>query len=76
MQNLIAREHIWKKLELLSGWQQQMVLGLIDSLAQVQSTVGKRDKARLLSLSIWSEEDIQRIEEAQEKVNKWPLPQF
>jgi len=76
MQSVIAREQLWEKLNLLNNWQQKMVFGLIDSLLEVQSTVDKRDKKRLLSLSVWAEQDIERIEEAQGKVNEWQLPQF
>lgn len=76
MQNVIAREHLWEKLDLLTIWQRQVVLGVVDSLLDAQSTVSRRDKKRLLSLSVWTEQDIQRIEEAQGKVNEWQLPQF
>lgn len=76
MQNLIAWEQLWEKLDLLSGWQQQLVLRLINSLLDAQPAAGRRDKERLLSLSVWSDEDIHRIEEAQAKVNEWRLPQF
>ncbi|MBI3957671.1 MAG: hypothetical protein HY328_02590 [Chloroflexi bacterium] len=72
----MAGEQLWEKLDLLTVWQQQMVLGLIDLLLEAQSAVGRRNKSRLLSLSVWTEEDIQQIEQAQEKVNEWPLPQF
>ena len=58
MEGVIAREQIWKKLELLNIWQQQMVVALIDSLVEVQSAAARRDKNRLLSLSIWTEQDI------------------
>ena len=64
------------KLDLLTVWQQQMVVGLIDSLLEAQPAIDKRDKNRLLFLSLWSEQDIQQIEEAQDKVNEWQLPQF
>lgn len=76
MQNLIPGEQLWEKLNLLSGWQQQLALRLINSLLDTQPVVGRRDKRKLLSLSVWSDEDIQRIEEAQGKVNEWRLPQF
>ena len=76
MEGVIAREQIWKKLELLNIWQQQMVVALIDSLVEVQSAAARRDKNRLLSLSIWTEQGIQQIEEAQKKVNAWQLPRY
>jgi hypothetical protein len=31
---------------------------------------------RILSSSVWSEEDIQRIEEAQKDWNQWQIPQL
>ena len=76
MQNAIVREQLWEKLNLLNSWQQQMVFGLIDSLLDAQPTTGKRDKKRLLSLSVWTEQEIERIEEAQGAINEWRLPQF
>lgn len=65
-----------KMLEQLNLFQQQTVLAFIDSLANTQPTVGKRDKSQLLNLSIWTEEDIQSIQEAQDRINAWQLPTY
>ena len=63
MQNRIAGEQLWEKLNLLSEWQQTLVLRVVNSLLETQLVVGRRDKRRLLSLSVWRDEDIQRIED-------------
>ncbi|HRW11398.1 MAG TPA: hypothetical protein P5121_40145 [Caldilineaceae bacterium] len=76
MQQAISKDQIWKKLEQLNLLQQQTVLAFIDSLANTQPTVGKRDKSQLLNLSIWTEEDIQSIQEAQDRINAWQLPTY
>ncbi|MEZ4676089.1 MAG: hypothetical protein R2932_17835 [Caldilineaceae bacterium] len=76
MQQAISKDQIWKKLEQLNLLQQQTVLAFIDSLANTQPTVGKRDKSQLLNLSIWTEEDIQSIQEVQDRINAWQLPTY
>lgn len=76
MQQAISKEQLWEKLNLLDPFQQQAVLNLINSLAEAQSAAAKRDKRRLLALSVWSDEDIQRVEEAQDRINAWQLPTF
>lgn len=76
MQQAISKEQLWEKLNLLDPFQQQTVLSLINSLLQAQPAVGKRDKRQLLTLSVWTDEDIQRIEETQDRINAWQLPTF
>lgn len=76
MQQVITKEQLWEKLDLLNPLQQQSVLAFIDSLVKAQSTVDKRDKHQLLTLSAWTEEDIQPIQEAQDRINAWQLPSF
>lgn len=76
MQQVITKDQLWEKLNLLNPLQQQTVLTLIDSLVKTQPTADKRDKHQLLMLSEWTEEDIQPIQEAQERMNAWQLPNF
>lgn len=76
MQQAISKEQLWEKLEQLTLFQQQTVLAFIDSLVNSQPTAGKRDKSQLLNLSIWTEADIQPIQEAQERINAWQLPTY
>ena|GEM_PF-1424584 len=64
------------KLDLLNPFQQQIVVAYIDSLLKTQTVVNKRDKRRLLNLSVWTEQDLQPIEEAQARINAWQLPAF
>jgi len=37
---------------------------------------GKSRKARLTKIAVWSESDVQPIEEAMAEVNNWNLPNF
>lgn len=76
MQQVITKEQLWEKLDLLNPRQQQNVLAFIDSLLNAQRTVDKQDKQQLLTLSVWTEEDILPILEAQERMNAWQIPSF
>ena len=76
MQQAISKEQLWEKLNLLDPFQQQTVLGLINSWLEAQPAAANRDKRRLLALSVWTDEDVQRIEEAQERINAWQPPTF
>lgn len=76
MQQTISREHLWNKLDLLDPLQQETVVALIDSLLEAQPVAGKRDKRRLLALSVWTEQDFQQIEDAQDWINEWQLPEL
>lgn len=61
MQQIISKEQLWEKIDRLNPSLQQTVVSFIDSLLKTQTTVNKRDKSSLLKISVWSEEDIQRI---------------
>lgn len=76
MQQTISKEQLWEKLEQLNLFQHQTVVALIDSLLKTQTVAGKRDKSRLLNVSVWSESDVQQIEEVQNRINAWQLPVF
>lgn len=76
MQQTISKEQLWVKLEQLPPFQQQTVMALIDALLNRQTVVDKQDKKSLLALSSWTEEDLQPIYEAQDRINAWQLPVF
>ena len=76
MQEIISKEQLWEKVNRLPPFLQQTVVIFVDSLLKTQTLVNKRDKRRLLTLSVWCEEDIQPIEEAQNRINAWQLPVF
>lgn len=76
MQQTISKEQLWAKLEQLPPFQQQTVMALIDALLNRQTVVDKQDKKSLLALSSWTEEDLQPIYEAQDRINAWQLPVF
>ena len=79
MQQLITREQLWERLGQLDPFQQQSVVAFIDSLLKPKTLAGKRDKRELLSLSVWTDEDIAWIQETQDRINRdefhlLPLP--
>jgi hypothetical protein len=76
MQQAISKEQLWEKLEQLNPFYHQTVAALIDSLLKTQAVVDKRDKSRLLNVSVWSELDIQQLKEVQNRINTWQLPAF
>lgn len=71
----ISKEQLWQKIEMLDSFEQETVVALIDSLLE-SHTQEKPDKRRLLTLSVWTEEDVQQIIEAQDRINEWQLPAF
>ena len=74
MQQIITREQLWERIGQLDPFQQQSVVAFIDSLVKPKTPAGKRDKRALLSLSVWTDEDIAQIEEAQDRINAWTFP--
>jgi hypothetical protein len=76
MQQTISKEQLLEKIDHLNPFLQQTVSAFIDGLLRTQTMTAKRDKSRLLAISVWSDEDIQLIEEAQSRINAWQLPAF
>lgn len=70
----LSREQLWEKLSQLDPFQQQSVANFIDSLLDLKTSTTRRDKRELLSLSVWTDEDIAQIQEAQDRINVWNLP--
>ncbi len=74
MQPAITREQIWEKLDRLDSFQQQSVVAFIDSLLQPKTPAVPRDKSWLLALSVWTDEDVARVQMAQDEINAWNIP--
>ena len=74
MQSIITREQLWERLGQLDPFQQQSVVAFIDSLLNPKTPAGKRDKSRLLALSVWTDEDVARIQDTQNRINTWNIP--
>ena len=74
MQSIITREQLWERLGQLDPFQQQSVVAFIDSLLKPKIPGGKRDKSRLLALSVWTDEDVARIQDTQNRINTWNIP--
>jgi predicted CopG family antitoxin len=74
MQQGITREQLWEKLSQLDPFQQQSVADFIESLLQPRTSALKRDKKTLLALSAWTDEDIDALQEVQDRINAWSFP--
>lgn len=56
MPTMISKEQLLEKIDRLNPLLQQTVVAFIDGLLKTQSTIERRDKSRLLTVSIWSED--------------------
>ena len=74
MQYGITREQLWEKLGQLDPFQQQSVADFVEFLLRSRTSAGKRSKKELLALSVWTDEDIAQIQEAQDRINAWNFP--
>jgi hypothetical protein len=66
------------KMQAMSPAQQREVYDFADFLVSRKKRERKqtKQKAHLLSVSVWSEDDIQAIANATVEVNKWNLPSY
>ncbi len=75
MQSVVTAQQLTEKIELLDPPQRETVYRFISSIL---SNLDGRDAAAkrqlLLETSVWSEEDVRQIQEAQEDVNAWRIP--
>ena len=68
-------QQIVKKLELLPPPQRETVFELINRLLnQSEARESAEKKGLLLQASVWSEDDVRNVREAQETVNRWRIP--
>ncbi len=71
-------EQITQKVHQLNAQQKQVVSEFVDVLLKSNSPTARTEKelSRLLDISIWSENDIQEIERAQQNFNSWTIQEF
>lgn len=74
MQQLVTPKHLWEQFGQLNLSQQKEVVAFIESLLTSEPPKVRRDKRTLLQLSVWSEDDVARIEEVQDRINAWDIP--
>ncbi len=68
-------QQIAEKLELLPPPQRATVFELVNRLLnQNQARESAEKKGLLLQASVWSENDVRNVREAQEAVNRWRIP--
>ncbi len=73
---MITSEKISEKCEQLDPLQRKTVSEFIDFLLSKHPSPHRDKKALLLHTSVWSDEDIQSIEEVQKELNTWQIPTF
>lgn len=75
MQGVVTAQQLTEKIALLDPPQRETVYRFISSILSKRQT---RDidatKQLLLETSVWNEEDVRQIHEAQEDVNAWRIP--
>ena len=74
MSSPITNRQLEEKIELLQPSQKQRVYELVLSLLGQSAADSTARKHLLLETSVWSEQDIRPIEEAQQDVNAWRIP--
>lgn len=75
MQSVITTQEVTRKLDLLDPPQKQTVYEFITFLLRRRpGQKTSEDKHLLLQTSVWSEEDVQRVYDAQQEVRKWQIP--
>jgi hypothetical protein len=62
MQQLVTSKQLWKQFGQLSPSQQKEVAIFIESLLTAETPKVRRDRRPLLQLSVWSKDDIARID--------------
>ena len=74
MQQIMTREQLWEQFGRLDLSQQKKVAAFIESILTPEMRNTGRDKRSLLTLSVWNEEDIAQIQDAQDRINAWRVP--
>jgi hypothetical protein len=73
MSNLINSNQLHEKFNLLNSLQKETIYYFIEYLLSKKSIELMEKKNILLKTSVWSEEDIKYIEDAQKEMNKWKI---
>jgi hypothetical protein len=76
MPQMMTHHQLSEKLERLSPFQRVSVEEFIEFLLSKQAHPEEHKKSVLLHVSVWNDEDIQRIERVQQDMNTWTLPTF
>ena len=76
MHQMMTHHQLSEKLERLSPFQRVSVEEFIEFLLSKQVHAEARKKSALLHVSVWDDDDIQRIEDVQREMNAWSLPTF
>lgn len=69
MQATLLDQLISQKLLWLTQQQKQTIYDFINFLLSTRPALPKPQKSDLLKISVWSDEDVQKIEEVQKQIN-------
>lgn len=72
----LFEQQIIYKISKLTPIEKQTVYEFVDFLLNKQARQPTVRKAALLDISVWDEQAIEAIEEAQEQINAWNPPVF
>ena len=70
MSTAMVEEQIFEKISLLDPIQKKTVYDFVNFLLSQQTQTGQ-DTSALLNVSVWEEEAIEAVEEAQRAINLW-----
>ena len=70
MSTAMVEEQIFEKISLLDPSQKKTVYDFVNFLLSQQTQTGQ-DTSALLNVSVWEEEAIEAVEEAQRAINLW-----
>ena len=70
MSTATVEEQIFEKISLLDPIQKKTVYDFVNFLLSQQTQTGQ-DTSALLNVSVWEEEAIEAVEEAQRAINLW-----
>lgn len=73
---MITTQQLSQKCELLDPIQRETVAEFVDFLLARHQKTSADKKTILLRTTVWEEESLQKIQEAQQAVNTWKPPIF
>jgi len=76
MSKVINSNQLYEKFDLLSTLQKETVYKFIEFLISKNTIESEKKKSILLKTSVWSQEDIKYIEDAQKDLSRWTINTF
>lgn len=76
MLKVISSSQLYEKFDLLNTLQKETVYKFIEFLISKNTIESEKKKCILLKTSVWSQEDIKYIEDAQKDISRWTINTF